>query len=783
MSAAPSTYTRVFPAILAAAAAASLFIPTAQGAAHSAFITEHCLDCHDSAVKKGGLDLEPILKSPVAENTEAWEKVVRRLRGRQMPPANRKNRPTDEQYVQTLTSLEADLASLAEARPHPGRTAALRRLTRTEYRNAIRDLLALEIDAEALLPADESSQGFDNITVGELSPSLLTRYITAAQKIARQALGSRQTPDGATFRIPADETQEAHVPGLPLGTRGGAVIPFDFPRDGEYELSIRLTRDRNEHVEGLHEPHQLEILIDRETVKAFTVKPPKNKRNHNDVDAHLKARIRVAAGPRQLGVTFVQKPFALIETKRQPYNSHFNYHRHPRQSPAIYQVSITGPFEAGNAGKSPSRDRIFGDVILGKNVRNKRDAKPILARLARLAWRRPVTDEDLARPLDFFRQGLKEGGFEAGIESALSAILVSPEFLFRIEKQPADAIPGEAYELTDLQLASRLSFFLWSSIPDEELLTTAEHGKLSDPKELEKQVRRMLADPRSASLVDNFADQWLRLRNLASITPNARLFPDFDNNLRRAFRRETELFFGSILREDRGVAELLRADYTYLNERLARHYGVPHVQGSRFRRVALRPEDHRGGLLRQGGILTATSYATRTSPVIRGNWVLVNVLGIQLPPPPPNVPELKKRTVEADLSFRERFAEHRANKACAVCHDLIDPVGFALENYDAVGRWRTHEEGAPVDVLGSLPDGSRFEGVAGLEERLLSRPEIFVGAFTEKLMTYALGRGVEHFDGPGLRKILADAKQDDYRMSSIILGIVNSVPFRMRAAL
>jgi hypothetical protein len=500
------------------------------------------------------------------------------------------------------------------------------------------------------------------------------------------------------------------------------------------------------------------------------------------VDAHLKARIPVKAGPHQLGVTFVRNPSSLLETKRQPYQAHYNMHRHPRLGPAIYQVSVNGPYNASGPGDTPSRRRIF----------TKRPAKPedeeacarqILGTLTRRAYRRPVTDVDLEKPMEFYRQAKKTDGFEAGIETALSAILVSPEFLFRVERDPAGAAPGSAYQLNDITLASRLSFFLWSSIPDDELLEAAERGDLHKPKVLEKQTRRMLADPRSKNIVSNFGEQWLHLRNLESITPDLRLFPDFDDNLRQAFRRETELHFETVLHEDRSVLNLLRADYTFLNERLAKHYGIPHVYGSDFRRVNLAPGSERGGLLRQGSVLTVTSYATRTSPTIRGKWILENILGTPPPPPPGNVPALKEKTISETLPVRQRLAEHRANVACASCHDLIDPPGFALENYDAIGRWRTLEDGLPVDASGGLPDGAQFTGVDALEKGLLKRPELFVGAFTEKLLTFALGRGLEPSDAPAIRKILREARNDNYRLSSIVQGIVESTPFQMRKAL
>ncbi|HEY0551397.1 MAG TPA: DUF1592 domain-containing protein [Verrucomicrobiae bacterium] len=760
-------------------ATASLGAETNPDSPLSSFIERQCVSCHDRDTKKGNLDLETIGSDEVARNSEVWEKVVRRLRTRQMPPAEKK-RPDEATYKSVLSRLEGSLDSAAAQHPNPGRTETLRRLNRTEYQNAIRDLLALDIDAAALLPKDEAGHGFDNVTVGTLSPTLLDRYISAAQKISRLAVGAPRRVGGDTIRPRPDLTQEEHVEGLPPGTRGGMLIPYTFPQDAEYEVQIRLTRDRNEEIEGLHEPHQMELLIDRESVTSFTIVPPRDK-NFENVDRQLKVRIPVKAGPHQVGVTFVKNPSTLLETKRQPYEARFNMHRHPRRTPAIYQVSINGPYEAKGAGDSPSRRKIF----VSKPTKPEEDeacAKQILSTLMRRAYRRPVTDADLEKPMTFFRKTREAENFEAGIETALSAILVSPQFLFRVERDPEGISPNTAYRISDLDLASRISFFLWSSIPDDELLDTAIRGELSKPDALEKQVRRMLADSRSKTLANNFADQWLYLRNLESFTPDLRLFPDFDDNLRQAFRQETELFFESILREDRSVMNLLKADYTFLNERLAKHYGVPNVYGSRFRRVSTEGSG-RGGLLRQGSVLAVTSYATRTSPVIRGKWILENIIGTPPPPPAPDVPALKDNTIAANLSVRERLAEHRANAACASCHNMIDPPGFALENFDAVGRWRTLEEGKPVDASGGLPDGTKFTGVTGLEEGLLKRSEIFAGTLTEKLLTFALGRGVESYDGPAVRKIVHDAQADDYRFSSIIVGVTKSTPFTMRKSL
>jgi len=756
-------------------------------AAHRSLIDEYCVSCHDEDKKKGGLSLEAVGAHDVAQHPDVWEKVVRKLRARQMPPIG-KERPGDTTYEAVISSLETSLDRAAAATPNPGRTATLRRLTRTEYQNAIRDLFALEVDAASLLPADESSYGFDNVTVGDLSPTLLDRYISAAEKISRVAVGRpSRSPGGDTIRIPPDLTQEGHVDGLPIGTRGGAVVRYTFPLDGEYEITVRLARDRNEHVEGLTEAHDLELLLDRERVQLFTVKPPQREAgysedyqpSHDRIDQHLKVRVPVSAGPHALGVAFLKNTSALLETVRQPYQAHFNFYRHPRIQPAIYSISIIGPYSAKGPGETPSRRRIFGSRPLNP-AENDRFAKRILTTMMRRAYRRPVTDADLQGPFALYRKARADGDFEAGIEMALSAVLVSPQFLFRVEPDPGGIPPNTVYRISDLELASRLSFFLWSSLPDDELLDVASAGKLHEPAVLERQVRRMLADSRSRALVSNFASQWLHLRNLASITPDMRLFPDFDDNLRQAFRQETELFFESILREDRSALDLLSAKYTFVNERLAKHYGIPHVYGSRFRRITLDEDSERGGLLRHASILTVTSYATRTSPVLRGKWILDNILGVPPPPPLPDVPALIDKTVDGNLSVRKRLAEHRTNPTCAACHNLMDPVGLSLEKFDAIGRRRTVEGGMPIDASGSLPDGSQFADVRGLEQALLRRPELFVGTFAEKLLTYALGRGVEPCDAPAIRAIVREARPQNFRVSSLILGVVKSQPFQMR---
>ncbi len=760
------------------------------------FVGAYCLDCHATGDDSSELDLESFDFSPTQFSqsefdSEHWENILRRLSGRQMPPPDA-TQPPQREYDNAIDAIVKILDTRSEAFPNPGRTDSIRRLTRTEYRNAIRDLLAVEINVSELLPADESSHGFDNITVGELSPTLLSRYLSAAQKISRLAIGrGERVPSGTTIRLPADRTQEQHVEGLPLGTRGGTVFRHTFPQHGEYEIELRLTRDRDEKVEGLNEQHDIDVLVDRQRVHRFSVKPPPGREDYTHADTHLTARFHATAGPHDVGVTFPQKFASLMETKRQPFDAHYNRHRHPRITPALFQVSIVGPFDSRidrlpGAADTPSRQQVF--IAVPNNDDDQLAcAETIVRSLMRRAYRRPIADADLESPMWFFREGHREAGFDAGIEAALTSILVNPNFLFRIEADPADVLTGQAYRISDLELASRLAFFLWSSIPDDQLLELAEKDALHQDEVFVAQVQRMLSDQRSRSLVTNFAEQWLYLRNLDSITPDLRLFPDFDDNLRQAFRGETERLFDEIVTSDLSVLGLIRSDHTFLNERLAKHYGIPHVYGSHFRRVNLdqlgtEAAVRRGGLLRQGSILTVTSYATRTSPTIRGHWILKNILGTPPPPPPANVPNLKEKTTLDTTSVRERLAQHRADPVCASCHNLMDPVGFALENYDALGRWRDYDDTLEIDSTGTLPDGTEIDGVEALEAGILQRPQMFVGTLTEKLLTYALGRGVEHDDGPAVRKIVRAAASNDYRFSSIIQGIVLSKPFQMRSA-
>ena len=773
-------------------AAAAQPAVSAQGAsADQAVIERYCVTCHNDRLETGGLSLQGLDVSDVAAHRGVWEKVVRKLRAGAMPPRPRP-RPAAAAYARVLAAVENALDAAAAAHPDPGRTATFRRLNRTEYQNAVRDLLALDVDVTALLPRDDSAFGFDNVNAGGLSPTLMERYLAAARKVSRLAVGSGlPAPGSRVVVVPADRTQEDHVAGLPFGTRGGTAVEHTFPADGEYEIQVRLQRNRNENVEGLTEPHDVEITLDGDRLALFTMEPSRNyvlQANaayyaDEGIDNHLNVRIAAPAGPHVIGATFIKKNSALIETTRQPYDAHFNMDRHPRQQPAVRSVSIVGPFDPTGAGETPSRARIFAcrPPAGASDAEAEECAAAIVAGLARRAYRRPVTVDDLEQLVSFYRRGHAAGGFEAGVETALRALLASPEFLFRIERDPEGAAPGEPYRVTGLELASRLSFFLWSSLPDDELLDVAAAGGLRDPAALRAQVRRMLADPRAATLTTNFASQWLHLRNLDAVRPDARLFPDFDDNLRQGFRRETELLFQSILDEDRSVVDLLTADYTFANERVARHYGFPGVYGDHFRRVDLPEGSPRAGLLGHGSILTVTSYATRTSPVLRGKWILENLLGTPPPPPPANVPPLEEtRSNTRVVSMRERMAAHRRNPQCAVCHQIMDPAGLSMENFDAIGRWRDAEGGAAIDAAGNLPGGEDFDGVAGLRGALLERPEVFVGTVTEKLLTYALGRGLDHADAPAVRAIARAAAADGYRLSSLILGIVESTPFQMR---
>jgi hypothetical protein len=733
-----------------------------------------------------------------------WEKVLAKLSTGAMPPAGAP-RPDRETYSSITKYIATSLDRAAAAKPQPGHVA-LHRLNRAEYANAIRDLLSVNIDVESLLPVDDSGYGFDNIAdVLSVSPMLLNRYMAAARKISRLAVGDPGSgPEVQTYDVPVMLTQDHHISDdLPLGSRGGIAIHQNFPAEGDYVIKVRLQRSGNykdEDIMGLTEAHQLEIRLDGARVQEFTIggkyadnggrddkgsfirrsSSSEESKYKRTADSALEVRVHSTAGQRLLGVDFLggtTEPEAVL----QPLTAGFRFinKRIEQVLPNVATVIVEGPYNVRGAGDTPSWQNIF--VCHPNDSASELPcARQILTTMAGRGYRRPVTDNDVQPLMKLYRAGRDNGTFETGIMRALEGILVHPEFLFRVERQPADLSAGSTYRISDLELASRLSFFLWSSIPDDELVSVAASGRLQDPAILEGEVRRMLADPRAKALVNNFAGQWLYLRNMRRVTPDPEAFSEFDENLRAAFENETNLFLEENLRSDRSVLNLLDADYTFVNERLARFYGIPNIYGDGFRRVMLTDEKRRG-LLGQGSILTVTSYPNRTSPTIRGKWLLENFLGTPPPPPPPDVPSLKEQVAGSGnvQTMRQRMEEHRKNLACAGCHSRMDPLGFALENFDGIGKWRTAEGTTHIDASGVLPDGAKFNGPAELRNILLSHPDQFVTTVAAKLLTYALGRGVEYYDGPAVRKIVHEAASSDYQWSSLILGVVKSVPFLM----
>jgi mono/diheme cytochrome c family protein len=758
--------------------------PRAAEAANLRVFNEFCISCHNQRTTAGGLALDNTDLSDVAEHADVWEKVLRKLRTGQMPPAGAR-RPDRSVYATTIAWLERQLDAGAR---HPGRSM-VRRLTRTEYANAVRDLLALDVDVTSLLPPDDSAFGFDNVAdVLGLSPTLLERYLVSAERLSALAVGSAGVGESSqTYQLRQDLSQDQHLDDLPLGTVGGALVHHTFPVDAEYVLHAKLFRNHTDGTRGLEHPHQLEMSIDGERVFLDTVGGEADFRAlyadstpaSDAIDARLTARVRVRAGTRAVGVAFIMKTMAANSRKLQPFlRSSFNTYDYTGR-PHIKSLTITGPFDPTGPGETASRRRIF-ECRPRASSPAEACARRIATTLARRAYRRPPSRNDVERLLRFYRDGQRAGDFDAGIRMVVQRLLSSPKFLLRVEDEPANVPAGTAYAVNDVDLASRLSFFLWSSIPDDELLKVAGDKALRRPAVLEAQVRRMLADPRARTFSTNFADQWLQLRNLQNLIPNSDAFPDFDDNLRQAFRRESQLLVDAIVREDRSVLDLLTADFTFVDERLAKHYGIPHVYGSRVRRVPV-PADERRGLLGHGSILTLTSHPTRTSPVVRGKWILDNLLGAPPPPAPGNVPPLPDSEAGAPArTMREQMVEHRANPGCASCHRVMDPIGFSLENFDAVGAWRTREAGTPIDSSGELFDGTRVDGVAELRQALVSKPEVFAEVFIEKLLIYALGRGLDHRDMPTVRAIRREASRADYRLSAVVLGVVRSIPFQMR---
>jgi uncharacterized protein DUF1592/uncharacterized protein DUF1588/uncharacterized protein DUF1587/uncharacterized protein DUF1585/uncharacterized protein DUF1595 len=745
-------------------------------------VQKYCVSCHNNRAKTGGVSFEGLDVTQPAAHSDVWERALIKLRGGMMPPQGMP-RPDEPTLNTFIVALEATLDGQARKTPDPG-FKPIHRLNRTEYGNAVRDLLDLEVDVADLLPADDESYGFDNIAgVLRVSPSLLEQYLAAGSKISSLAIGTDTDVIRAGYRVPPDDSQEEHVEGLPLGTRGGLLFKHQFPQDAEYEFAVFLLRNIVGYMTGLEFPHQLEISIDGERVfvaqvggEADNLASDKNMSDTaNKIDDRLKTKVKVSAGPHMVGVTFVRRNAAKSDEPLQPHERNHDL-QDMNGLPLIDHVNVTGPYNPTGPGETPSRRRVF-TCKAGKGT-EETCAKTILATLARRAYRRPVTDEDMAPIMALYAEGRKKGSFDHGIEQGLRLILANPKFLFRTETAPA---VGTA-RVSDTELASRLSFFLWSSIPDDTLLTLAAQNRLSQPVVLQQQVKRMLEDPKAHALVENWASQWLLLRNLKSHIPTPGDFPNFDNELRQAFRTETEMFVDSIIREDRSVLDLLNADYTFVNERLARHYGIPNVYGSQFRRVTLKNEERRG-LLGQGSILTVTSYPNRTSPVLRGKYILENILGTPPSPPPPNVDTtLENKQGEEPKSLRALMEQHRRNPTCASCHRIMDPLGFALENFDGVGEWRVKETGGPIDPVGQLGNGAPVDGPIGLRKAILKQPEMFVRTLTEKLMTYGLGRGVEHKDKPLVRGIARDAAAQNYRFSSIVLGIVNSPAFQLKKA-
>ena len=772
---------------------------------HRALLNQYCVTCHNQRLETAGLVLEAntVDVSNLGAAPEVWEKVVQKLRTRAMPPAGLP-RPDAAGYDSLAAYLEGELDRAAARDPHPGRSV-LRRLNRLEYTNAVRDLLAVDVDADSLLPTDEVRFGFDNVSSAlSVTPLLLERYISAARKISSLAVGEPEIrPSSETYPVDLFLLQEDRMgEDLPFGSRGGIAVRHYFPLDGEYTVKATLQRNSRGYVRGLFESHQLDFRLDGARLRLATVGggpmmavpgPPFSQAGTlgdeesdiyqlTEVDAHLEARFLAGAGSRVVGVSFLHENL-MPEGALRPRMIELDRVQYKGGQPAIDSIEIAGPFGVTGVGDTPSRQKVF--VCRPTRLEDEAPcARRIFAMLARRAYRRPVTEKDLQAPLGAYASVRGEGeGFEAGIRAGITWILVGPEFLFRVERDPAAAAPGSVHRISDLELASRLSFFLWSSIPDDHLLDLAEQGQLANPVVLEEQVRRMLRDRRSRTLATNFAGQWLYLRNLSSSKPDPALFTEFDSNLRDAFRQETELFVESTIREDQSVLRLLDADYTFLNERLARHYRIPNVYGSHFRRVTLGPEfDERRGLMGQGSLLTVTSYANRTSVVLRGKWILENILGAPPPPAPPDVPALERIGAIGQMPLRQLMEQHRADPVCAACHSQMDPLGFALENFDAIGQWRTTDAGTPINASGVLVDGATFEGPTGLRQVLLDRPEQFVGTVAERMLTYALGRGLEHYDGPALREIVREAARDDYGWSALILATVKSTPFQMREA-
>jgi len=754
-----------------------------------AIVDRYCVGCHNAKLMTANLALDKLDLGHLGEHAEIGEKVVRKLRAGMMPPTGmpRPDRATLEAFVASLEN-ELDRSAVTYL-PAPG----LHRLNRTEYTNAIRDVLALDVDATKFLPPDDSTHGFDNIAGAlTLSPALMEAYLSAAGKISRLAIGDVSAPTQAVFEVPADTAQNYHIEGLPFGTRGGILIKYQFPADGEYTFKVKGVTGYFQAVLGGIKGEHLEVTVDGERVKLFDWDKEISNTTGNGKST---PRILVKAGLHTVGVTFIATNDVPDSEVNRPFQRTMNT---PGSIPGflfyphVGQVWIEGPYDAKGASDTAARKKIFVcRPTSGKDAAEQKKSEAACARtiastLVKHAFRRPATSSDLASLMEFYQAGRSDGGsFDDGVEALLQRVLADPEFVYRLEPEPAGLPAGKAYRISDLALASRLSFFLWSSVPDDELIDLAAQGKLKDPVVLEKQVRRMLADRKSDALITNFTGQWLGVRSLKTSEPVVNLFPDFDDNLRAAYRREVELFFGSVAREDRSILDLLTADYTFVNERLAKQYGIPDIYGPQFRRVTLPPDlDIRRGLLGKGALLTVTSNAARTSPVARGKWFLQTFLGVSPPDPPPNVPAIKDKPVDSTgnakaPTMRQIMEMHHTSPTCASCHKIFEPIGLALENFDAVGSWRTEDGDSPVDASGVIVDGTKVDGVASLRDWMVGRSDQFVRVVTEKLLTYALGRGVEYQDMPTVRSIVRDSAPGKYKFSAIVLGIVKSPTFQM----
>ncbi|HEX4999999.1 MAG TPA: DUF1592 domain-containing protein [Terriglobia bacterium] len=756
--------------------------------AQTALAGEYCSGCHNDKTRSGGMSLTALDFAHVDRNAALAEKMIRKLRAGIMPPAGAK-RPAAETIRQFATSLEEAVDRAAAATPNPGRRS-FQRLSQTEYTRSVRDLLNLDVDVSALLPPDSLSDGFDNIADAQsFSPAILEGYIRAAHRVAQEAIGDAGAgPTSATYSVSSTTNQLRQVEGAPFGTRGGVSVIHNFPADGEYVFTVKFQSATNGGLIGRRaNGEQMEISIDGARVAVLNIN---SNMSEASTGLSLKTdRIAVKAGSHRVSAAFIQKFSGLADDLVAPIEytlADAIGASQIAQMPHLQDLYITGPHTVTGISDTAARRRIFSchPAEGAPAAEEGTCAREILGRLARGAYRRPVTGRDTDALMGFFEMGRTDGGFESGIRTALEALLASPGFVFRMETRPTSVKAGENYRIADLELASRMSYFIWAAAPDDELIAVAAAGRLHDPAELERQTRRMLTDPRSESLATRFAVAWLRLSDIETMVPDALLFPNFDRTLAQAMKREVELLFDSVVREDRSLLTLLTADYTFVNERLAAHYRIPGVLGNRFRRVEV-AEDYRKGLLGKGAILTMTSHADRTSPVVRGKWIMETLLGTPPPPPPPNVPMLEATRPVQDgrtLTVRERMETHRANAACNSCHRMIDPIGLALENFDVTGSWRIKDSGAPVDARTVLFDGTPLDGPDSLRRAVLQYSEAFVSTFTQNLMTYALGRRVEYTDMPAIRRITREAAAGDNRFSAFVLGIVKSAPFQMSRA-